>query len=124
MPTKILVIRASDFIKATMEGKIDFERSKKTLIKVAEAAAPLTEYGIILDTRKAKGELSPTDLWSLAAELGKLGKAFYGKTAVLSPLKRFNHAEFFALCAQRRGFPVSAFTSYEDAMEYLQASDN
>lgn len=122
MPTKILVIHANDFIKVTMKGKIDFERPRRALLKIAEAATPLTDYGIILDTRKTTGELSPTDLWSLAAELSNLGNAFYGKTAVLSPLERFDHAEFFALCAQRRGFPVSAFRSYEDAMEFLLAS--
>jgi hypothetical protein len=34
-------------------------------------------------------------------------------------LEQFDYAGFFALCAQNRGFQVSAFTSFEDAIEWL-----
>jgi hypothetical protein len=120
--TNIRVIRARDFIRATEEGQIDLEKSKKLLIGVAEVAAGLVDYEIILDTRKTQGELSVSDLWDLAAELSNLGKAFYRKTAVLCPLERFDDAKFFELCAQNRGLQVSAFTSYEEAMEWLMSN--
>lgn len=65
--------------------------------------------------------MSVIDLWYLAAELSNLHKAFSRKTAVLCPLEQFDHAGFFALCAQNRGLQVRAFTSFEDAIEWLIA---
>jgi len=38
---------------------------------------------------------------------------------VLCPLEKFDHSRFFALCAENRGFSIRAFTSYEEAMEWL-----
>jgi hypothetical protein len=122
VPTNVRVIRANDFIRATADGKLEFENSKKVLMEVAQVTASLADYEILLDTRKAQGALSVIDLWYLAAELSNLGKAFSRKTAVLCPLEGFDRGEFFALCAQNRGFRVNAFTSYEDAMEWLLES--
>lgn len=122
MATNIRIIHAHDFIKVTPDGQLDFENTKKLLIDIASATASLVDYEIILDTRKAQTVLSITDLWSLALELGNLRKAFSGKVAILCPLERFDYAGFFALCAQNRGFQVSAFTAYEDAIEWLNAN--
>lgn len=125
MPTNIRVIHAHDFITATPEGQLDLESSKKLLVEIAAAAAPLLDYDVVLDTRGVQSNMSVTDLWYLAAELSaNFRKAFSRslKTAVLCPLERFDHAGFFALCAQNRGFQVSAFTSFSDAYEWLIAS--
>jgi hypothetical protein len=88
---------------------------------VASASASSAEYEILLDTRKAELEVSATDLWYLVAELGNFRKAFSRKTAVLCPLAPFDRAEFFALCAQNRGFHIRAFTSFESAIKWLIA---
>lgn len=123
MSTDIRIIHAHDFIKAVPEGQLDLEKSKKLLMEIASASTPLADYEIILDTRKAQTELSITDLWYLAAELSKLREAFFPKkTAVLCPLEKFDHAGFFALCSKNRGFQVMAFTSFEDAIEWLIAN--
>ena len=124
MPTNIRIIHAHDFIKATPEGKLDLEESKKLLTEIASASAPLVDYNVVLDTREAQSEMSVADLWYMAAELStNFRKAFSRplKTAILCPLERFDHAGFFALCAQNRGFQVSAFTSFADAYEWLIA---
>jgi hypothetical protein len=122
MSTNIRIIHAHEFIKATPGGHLDLEKAKKLLMEIASASAPLVDYEIILDTRKAQSVLSVNDLWYLAADLSSLGKAFRRKTAVLCPLEQFDHASFFALCAQNRGFQISAFTSFEDAIEWLIAN--
>ncbi len=122
MATDIRIIHAHDFVKATPEGKFDFERSKILLTEIALAASPLGDCQIILDTRKAQVEMSVTQLWYLAVELSNLRKDFSGRTAVLCPLDRFDDAEFFALCAQNRGLRVRAFASFEDVMEWLTAN--
>ena len=125
MPANIRIIHAHDFIKATPEGRLDLEESKKLLLAIAIAAAPLVDYHIILDTRKAQSEMSVSDLWDLAAELSQSfhqAVSRIPKTAVLCPRERFDQAEFFALCAQNRGYEISAFTSFEDALEWLMAN--
>jgi len=119
MTTNIRIIHAHDFIKATPEGKLDFEKSKELLKDIAAASTSMVEYKLIVDTRKAQIEMSITDLWYLAVELSNLGMAFSRKTAVLCPLERFDQPGFFALCAQNRGYPVRAFTSLEDAIDWL-----
>ncbi len=123
MPTNLKIIHAHDFIRATPEGPLDFEKSLKLLLEIASVSTPLSDYEIILDTRKAQAEMSVSDLWDLAAELSKLRATFSRKKiAVLCPLEGFDEAEFFALCAQNRGFMVKAFTSFEDAIEWLIAN--
>ena len=122
MATNVTIIHAQDFIRATPDGQIDLERAKKGLIDIAAAAAPLAEPKILVDTRHTQTGMSITDLWYLASELSNASKTFSRKTAVLCPLEGFDKAGFFALCAQNRGFPVNAFTSFEDAIEWLIAS--
>lgn len=119
MATDIRLILAKDFVRATSEGELDLETSKKILKGIASVTADLVDYEILLDTRKADVKMSVTDLWYLAAELSNLGKAFRRKTAVLCPVERFDDAAFFALCSENRGFRIKAFTSFEDAMNWL-----
>jgi len=123
MATNIRIIHAHDFIKATPEGTLDLENSKKLLVEIAADSSTSGDHEILLDTRMAQSAMSATDLWYLAAELIRFRKALSRKTAVLCPLDRFDHAAFFALCAQNKGFRVRAFTSFEDAMEWLMAKE-
>jgi len=119
MPTDIRIISACDFVRATAYGEFDFEMSKQALIEVASATTHLVNCRILLDTRKAQIEIPVAGLWHLARELSNLGKAFYRRTAVLCPTERFDDAAFFALCGQNRGFRMQAFTSFEDAIDWL-----
>jgi len=123
MSSYIRIIHAHDFIKATPEGLLDLEKSKEVLMEIASASVSMGDYEIILDTRKAQIEMSTSNLWYLAAELSKLGKAFERKIAVLCPLEGFDRAGFFALCAENRGYQVKAFTSLEAAIEWLFANE-
>ena len=122
MPTDIRVIHASDFVRATADGELDLEVSKKALTAVALEASHLVNYEILLDTRETQSRMSVTDLWYLATELSRLGVAFYRKTAVLCPVEDFDNAAFFETCARNRGFRVKAFTSFEDAIDWLMES--
>jgi len=117
MPTDIRIIHAHDFIKATPEGHLDLEQSKRLLVELTSAS--LNDYDIIIDTRKAQSEMSILDLWDLAAELDNLRKDSSRKTAIVCPFERFDHAGFFARHAQNRGFRVREFTSFEDAINWL-----
>ncbi|HVN33049.1 MAG TPA: hypothetical protein VMT45_13795 [Thermoanaerobaculaceae bacterium] len=122
MPTDIRIVHAHEFVKVTAEGQIDSGETKRMLVECASASAPPTQYDMVLDTRRAHVRLSATEVWYLAAELSNLPKPTPRRTAVLCPLKDFDTAAFFALCAQNRGLRIEAFTSFEDAMEWLVAN--
>ena len=120
--TNIRIIHASDFIRVTPEGQLDFEKSKKLLKEIESASDSLVDYHIILDTRKAEVEISVGELWHLAAEISKFPKVFSRKTAILCPVEGFDLAKFLALCVQNRGLEIKAFTSFEDTIEWLMAN--
>lgn len=123
MPINLRIIRVHEFIKVAADGQLDLEGSKELLLEIASVSrAHLVHHEIIIDTRKMESKLSTTDLWYLSAELGNLRKDFSGKTAVLCPLEDFDSAVFFVLCAKNRGLQVMAFTSYEEAVEWLGAN--
>jgi DNA-binding transcriptional LysR family regulator len=122
VPTNVKVIHARDFIRATPQGEAWFEKALELLQSIAEAGAGLTDFEVLVDTRRVTGGgLSAADLFRLAEALVRYRKTFARKTAVLCPLEKFDKLQFFALCAEDRGFNLRAFTSYEDAMEWLIA---
>jgi len=119
MSTRIRVIQANDFIKATPEGSLDLEESKRRLRAVAVTIDPVVNYDAMLDTRQARSSLSVADLWYLAAELNHLRKTFSRKMAVLCSPEQFDHGGFCALGSQNSGLPVQTFTSFEGATKWL-----
>ena len=66
MPATVRIIHATDFIKATAEGELDLEESKRLLVEIA-SATDLADCEVILDTREAHSTLSAADLWHFAA---------------------------------------------------------
>ena len=123
MPADIRVIHAHEFLRSTEDGRLDLQESKRLLVEIALASPPSKHYDVLVDTRGAHSEMTVSDLLDLASELHGVRKSFAGKTALVVPRARLNHAEFFAACAEDRGFEVSAFTSMGDAMTWLIDSD-
>jgi hypothetical protein len=125
VPANIRIIHAHDFMKATPEGWLDRDKTMKLLLEIASVAPSLSDFHVILDTRKAQSGLNEIDLWYLASELSNSFRevAKSPRMAVLCPVERFNQADFFALCAKNRGFNINAFTSFEDAYEWIIAGD-
>jgi hypothetical protein len=121
MATHLHIIHAGDFLIATPQGQLDFEKSRKLLDSLASASSSLVTHEILLDMRHTQLALTATELWQLAAGLSRRRTTFSGKVAVLARSPVAGRAAFFALCAQNRGFPVSAFTSFEEAVNWLVA---
>jgi hypothetical protein len=119
LPTNVKVIRARDFLRAKPNGEANLETAEHLLRDIAQAGSGLDEFEILVDTREVSGMLSATDLWTLAERLARYRNTFARRTAVVCPIERFDHARFFSLCAENHGFNIQAFTSYEDAMEWL-----
>ena len=121
MARRIRIVNARDFVAANPDGALDLEASEQLLREVVGISAPLEEFDILVDTREAVSSLSATDLWYLADRLVRYPRTFTGRTAILCPSEQFDHASFFALCAENKGIEMQAFTSYEEAMGWLTA---
>jgi hypothetical protein len=119
MARNIRIINARDFLTAKPDGVLNLEEGEQLLRDVVNVSQPLDEFDILLDTREALSNLSASDLWFLADLLGRFPETFGGKIAILCPRDRLDHASYFALCGQNKGIAMQAFTSYEDAMTWL-----
>lgn len=123
MPRNIKVINGPEFIRAQPEGRANLDEAEAMLKEIAEAGEGLEDFHVLVDVRRVSGALEPAELWHLAQKLVSYRRTFGHRTAVLCPLEKFDNARFFALCAENKGINVHAFTSYEDAMEWLIADD-
>ncbi len=119
MPIDIRNIHAQEFIRTAPDGELDLEASKRLLLEIVSASEPSDDYEVLLDTRGAHSVLSIQDLWVLVDELLQYRQTLSRRAAVLVPLERADHAEYFARCAQEKGFQVNAFTSLGNAVEWL-----
>lgn len=119
MPSDIRVIRPHEFLKATKEGRLDLEQSKKLLAETASASPPSKHYDVLVDVREGHSQMTVSDLLQLASGLRKVRGSFAGRTALVVPRDRLDHAEFFASCAELRDIEVRAFTSLGEAMTWL-----
>ena len=119
MAANVKIIRAKEFIRAQPDGQADLAGAERMLQEIIAAGVGTPDYEVLVDTRSVRGALSATNLWTLAESLVKFRNTFARRTAILCPLEKFDHTRFFALCAENRGFNIQAFTSYEDAMEWL-----
>jgi hypothetical protein len=124
MSLNVRVIHASDFLRVCADGHVDIEVGKALLAQVAQAAAPLERFEVLIDIRNAVGRLSADELHELAGSLIGFRHTFLHRTAVLCPRERFDNARFFSLLAASYGFSrIRAFLDYEDAMEWLMAPE-
>jgi hypothetical protein len=119
MAANVKVIRARDFVRAQPDGHANLEQAEQLLKDIALAGEGLEAFDILVDTREVSGSLSATELWRLAERLVRFRKTFAHRTAILCPIEKFDHTRFFALCAENHGFNIQAFSSYEEAMEWL-----
>jgi hypothetical protein len=110
MSHNVRVIQARDFVRATPEGVADLKTAENLLAELARHAAGIEDFDVLVDTRRVSGSLSAAQLWFLSEHLARYHDNF---------AERFDHAQFFALCAENRGFNIMAFDNYEDAMEWL-----
>ena len=119
MPGNVKIIRWREFIRARPDGQANLEAGERLLKEIAQAGEGLEKFEVLVDTRDLTGHLSAPDLWTLCERLVRYRRTFAHRTAILCPLERFDHARFFALCAENHGFNMQAFSEYEDAMEWL-----
>ena len=120
MTLKLHVIHAKEFVKMTPNGEFDFDSTRDLMIEAISVESEASELEILFDFRQARAHLTTTDIWYLAEAMDKNRALFHEKIAILiGPNQKFDNAKFFELCATNRGLEVGAFTSYEDAIDWL-----
>jgi len=119
MPNDIRVLQAREFIITSVHGALDLRRSKDELNRLATEGIFSRGINVLLDIREAPGKLTLPEVWSFTEEFARLQTDKGLKTAVLTEAERFDNAEFFAISAKNMGLKAQAFTSFEDAFEWL-----
>ena len=115
------IIPASEFLRTTATGELDFGKAKEIL----KQAATSVEHGfmqVLLDFRdvSACGGLSPSQIWSLVQVFEEHPSLRARRIALLlrgdAPGVK---AKLFELCANNRGFSVQIFNEVEQAIYWL-----
>ena len=119
MPHHISIIHTDDFLKLSPDGTLDYKEAVRILDEASSVMNSQDYYSIIVDTRNAHSTMSYGDLFHLSLELFKNGLTFKRRTAILCTRERLSDGQFFATVCGNRGFSVKAFSSYEEAMDWL-----
>jgi hypothetical protein len=117
MTTAMEVTRNNGFVLVTARGRHSVEQGRESLREIARVAG--SDAGLLLDVREAASRLSLADIRALVEEFAHLGLGAGRRTAIVSPEGRFDNVHFFAVSARSMGLDVQAFTSLEDATEWL-----
>ena len=117
MTTAIKVAHAKEFIRITARGKHDLATGTSALRDIAEALR--AECGLLIDIRDAASHLPLSTIRALADEFASLGLGSGRRTALLCTEDRYDNVRFFAVSARSMGFDVQAYTSFEEACDWL-----
>ena len=120
MPATIHIIPAREFVVSSGSGEFDLDETRRFLKQTLGAANFNDQTHIMLDVREGQSNMRAFEVFELVSVLEELDPPFHGKLAFLNrPKDSFNRAEFFAKCAQYRGFEVNAFQDFEQAILWL-----
>ena len=120
MPFDIHIVHPNDFVRLDAQGKLDLDQSCRVLAGLAKTCVARGVPLALLDVRGVQpGQLSLTQLYTLARSFHEIGFSHEHRLAILHPYSSTDRAEFFAMCAQDRGYDVGAFDNFEEAIEWL-----
>ncbi len=125
MDSSTRIYRVDDFIRQNEAGEIDYDRSQVIARRLAVAASYHENHNILIDMRRTTlTGLDFGSLLELAAETAKYRDVFRNRIANLVPNDpdRLRTARDFETCMGLAGFSYRAFTSYEEALEWLSSS--
>lgn len=103
----------------TVEGAVDLASCQEVMPEVASRSAAHQFPPVLVDSREAVPELTPTDVYQLAAEMFEMGLGSRSRFAILTgPRGDFDRAAFLERIAGHRGLQVQAFRDPEDALRW------
>lgn len=119
MSTEVKVVNIREFLKVTVQGVVDLKTSKDALFRLSSVSPTSPDIDFLIDVRESPVTLSLAEITELVSEFNTMRVGAGRRTAVLTEKPHFGNAEFFAILARGRGNEVQAFTSLEEALDWL-----
>ncbi len=121
MAVNIELNQKPGYLQITLRGRVGLAESREILRRMTMATEQTQVSPILLDVRAAECDLSYPDIATLImADLRDHRAALHSKIAVLYDEERQGEtAQFLELCAGNRGYPIRAFTTCDEAVQWL-----
>ena len=116
MPMTIQLVHAQEFLKGTVEGRIDLEKSLDMLRELARVPDRPDSDIFFLDLRGADVDLSPTDIYRLSSTIGETGIMHADKLVVLVDPTEFEELTFLETTSFNQGYRVFVFKDFEQSI--------
>jgi len=120
MPTTLTFIHTEEFIRATPDGTLDLEESRKLLTALVSAIKKTAASHAL---GGATPRLSRYELLQLGMAVGTQSALKAGRIALLVPLDQTEDAEFLESVARLEGANLRAFVDFEAAITWLIMRD-
>jgi len=125
MKVEYQVFSGSDFVKANVVGKVDFEASTKAFAALAGDPAFPRNQRILLDLRECDCDMSITDVYYLVRAIAREREKFTGRMAiVVAETEAQKLAGFMETTAGNVGLQVRAFGAPDAAKAWLDGEEH
>ena len=125
MPQELQIIRASEFIRISVEGHFDLSASKAALAELASVCRKRGIAHAMLDLRAAPRAPKPVYILPISAQLvstfREVGFTPQERLAVLYGSDPHRRARLFAFLSTMHGYAVRAFGEFEEALLWLSS---
>ena len=121
MSCSLKLYKPSEFLRKTVAGSMDLERSLRAVRALAEAAGHHQDSHILIDLRETDSTISHLEQMKLAMEFGNYRHLFHNKIAMLIPAlsDRIEKANLMKRCMETEGFEMKVFLDFEHAIEWF-----
>jgi len=123
MPIDLHIIRASEFVRVSPQGHLNFQASQEALAMLAHACRKRGVDRALLDLRALPMPPKPlftrSELVALVATFREAGFSRRQRLAVLYRSDPHRGARMFAFISIMRGWHVRAFGDFEEALYWL-----
>jgi hypothetical protein len=121
MAFDIRVVSTRDFLRATRNGELDLDSSRKLLADIVSECARRVRHHVLIDWRRTEASpLAVPDLFEVAADLEVAGLRDGHKVASLHPTEdELNLGRYFEVFAAAHGFAFQSFTDPTAALAWL-----
>jgi hypothetical protein len=123
MSLELQIIRASEFIRLGVKGRIDLTASKAALGDLARACRMRGICRAMVDLRDfqygPKPVYSTQDLAELVRTFHEVGFSKKERLAILYRIDPYHRARMFAFLSTMHGWTVRAFNDFEEALNWL-----
>ena len=122
MNNEIKIYKIKDFVRKTVSGEIDMNKSMSLVKQFADIAYLHPNHNILVDMRDTEvTSANITDMMKISLELANSLTDFRNKIANVIPdnEERLRTARRFHSCMVLKGFSYEIFTDFEKALEWL-----